>query len=681
MRRYSTLLLLLLTVALQAQNVVFKKSNFKDEKDGFKLAVSQIERGDVFLEKGKALVLSMRFAGDEYTAAVAEYLAPYEFNPNSSALNQKLGHAYLYTNEPYKAKEFLEKSLQLNEEPDPFLYFLLGRAYQLEYDFQEAQRQYLKFGSEAHPKVIEVYKKLNRKHIQECKSGSALFAIKNRLWIDNVKELNTAEDDIAPCITADGSEIILSSNRGGDMDIYKAERVRRKWKNLSPIAALNTQDDDVASSLAYDGQRILLFKSTEGQEDIYESKLFGTDWTAPKLKMSKVVNTEQNETFASYDPQDIKVYYVSDGGYGGDQDIIFSGKKDMEEKFWGKGQSAGHEINSAFNEGSVYMAPDGQTMYFCSQGHTSMGGYDVFVSYRDERGLWGKPINLGYPINSSYDELYFSISANGKYAYLASNRAGGAGGMDIYKATFWGVEKKPLLVTEDNLIASLAAPVEDTYVPQAVEVEEKNSLTVFKGKVLDGILQSPVEAEIKIFDNTTGDIYAIMRSNSATGKFLLSLPSGLNYGISVEAEGYLFHSENFNLPKGSAYNTVNKDIALKNIDIGSKIALRNVFFSTGKSEVKADSYLELDRLIQLMLDVPSLQIELSGHTDNIGSVEANQGLSHRRAVAVRSYLTARGVDSDRVTAKGYGSSRPVDTNDTKEGRANNRRTEFEITAN
>jgi outer membrane protein OmpA-like peptidoglycan-associated protein/tetratricopeptide (TPR) repeat protein len=681
MKKYTTLVLSVLCLVVNAQDVAFKKSNFKEDKAGLKEAVSLIEQGDEWLEKGKAKVLAMEYAGDDYKESLQYYLAAQDFNPNSSDLNRKLGHAYLYTNEPYKAKEFLEKSLELNAEPDPFLYFFLGKAYQLEQDFEAAERNYLKFGTEAHSKVLERYKKLNRKHIQECKSGAEIFAIKRRLWVDNVKELNTEVDEVAPCITADGSEIILSSNRTGNMDIYTAERQRRKWKNIRGIEELNTEGDDVASSLAYDGQRILLFKTIEGQNDIFETKLQGTTWTEPKLKMSKVVNTNFNETFASYDPQDIKVYYVTDGGHGGDLDIIFSGKKDQAERFWGKGQSAGHEVNSAFHEGSVYMAPDGQSMYFCSQGHSSIGGYDVFVSYRDDRGLWGKPINLGYPINSPYDELYFSIAANGKYAYFASNRAGGAGGMDIYKATFWGTPKKPLVASEDNLIASITNPIEDTYVPQTVTVEKKSSLTVFKGKVLDGIMETAVAAEIKIFDNATGEVYTIMHSNSATGKFLLSLPSGLNYGISVEAEGYLFHSENFNLPKGSAYNMVNKDISLKNIDIGSKIALRNVFFSTGKAEVKIDSYPELDRLIELMNSVPTLKIELSGHTDNVGNDDFNQILSQRRADAVRAYLTTRGVDKNRVTAVGYGETRPVDTNDTKEGKANNRRTEFEITDN
>ena len=162
---------------------------------------------------------------------------------------------------------------------------------------------------------------------------------------------------------------------------------------------------------------------------------------------------------------------------------------------------------------------------------------------------------------------------------------------------------------------------------------------------------------------------------------MLSLPSGLNYGISVEAEGYLFHSENFNLPYGSAYNMVSKDIKLKNIDIGSKIALRNVFFKSGKSEVQIDSYPELDRLIQLMIDVPTLKIELSGHTDNIGNEEYNLNLSQRRADAVRTYLTSRGVDKNRVTAVGYGITRPIESNDNADGRASNRRTEFEITDN
>lgn len=681
--RYIFLFSLLISrLIVFGQDIEFKKSNFKDNKDGLKLATENIEKGDEFLELGNQKVLKMDYAGAEFEKAIEFYQQAYEFNPNNSGLNLKLGNAYMYTNKPYKAMDFLKKSLELNSEnPNPFIYFLLGKAYQLNRDFDLAEQNFLEYGTKENNKKFELYKKLNRKHIKECKSGVEIFSQETRVWVDNVKALNSVEDDIAPCINADGSEIIFSSNRAGNMDIFKSSRQKRKWIGINPINSLNTSDDDIASSLAYDGQRILLFRNSEGQSDIYQSKLNGNTWAKSKLKMSKVVNTEANETFACYDPQDIKVYYVTDGGFGGDKNIFFSGKKDPEEKFWGKGQSAGQNINSSFQEGSVYLAPDGNTMYFCSQGHSSIGGYDVFVSYRDDKGAWGEPINLGYPINTAYDELYFSISASGKYAYFSSNREGGIGGMDVYQATFWGEDKIPSTTTEDNLIASIIAPIKDDYIPEAVSVNATNSLTVFKGRILDGLLQTPIEAVIKIFDNNTGDIYAEMQSNSATGKFLLSLPSGLNYGISVEADGYLFHSENFNLPEGSAYNMINKDIDLKNIDIGSKIALRNVFFDTGRSQVKIDSYPELDRLIQLMNDVPSLKIELSGHTDNVGGTKSNQTLSQKRADAVRTYLLSRSIDENRVIAKGYGSTKPVDTNDTKEGRANNRRTEFEIIAN
>ncbi len=682
MKQFFLIVLSLMTCVLFAQDVTFKKGNFKDDKIGFEKAKANLKSGDLWLEKVKAKVLAMEYAANECLKALEFYLPAYEFNPFSSDLNRKLGHVYLYTNTPYKAMPFLKKSLELSgDKPVPFLYFLLGKAYQLQQDFEQAEKSFLRYGSLASEKELELYKKLNRKHIFECKSGANIYSMKTRVWVDNVKELNSFYDDIAPSISADGSEIIFNTNKNGNYDIYSAERKNRKWQSLKALNSLNSEGDDVSSSLAYDGQRLLLFKFTNGQSDIYESKLQGTEWSEPKLKMSKVVNTDANETFASYDPQDIKVYFITDGSFAGDKNINFSGKKDMEETFWGKAQSAGQQVNSGFQEGSVYLAPDGNTMYFCSQGHTSIGGYDVFVSYRNDFGLWEEPINMGYPINTPFDELYFSISANGKKAYFASNRDGGKGGMDIYCATFWGEPKKPIVVREDNLIASIASPVEDIYIPESIEVSVVNSLTVFKGRILDGLLQDPVEAEIKIFDNATGDVYSVMRSNSATGKFLLSLPSGLNYGISVEAEGYLFHSENFNLPEGSAYNMINKDIELKNIDIGSKIALRNVFFDSGRAEVKIDSYPELDRLIQLMNDVPSLKIELSGHTDNIGGDAANQNLSQRRAEAVRTYLVSRSVDGSRVTAIGYGASRPIDSNSTKAGRANNRRTEFEITAN
>lgn len=234
--------------------------------------------------------------------------------------------------------------------------------------------------------------------------------------------------------------------------------------------------------------------------------------------------------------------------------------------------------------------------------------------------------------------------------------------------------------SEDYLLSSIASPIQDNEIEASVEVQKK-SLTVFKGRTIDAITKKPVEAMIEITDNATGKVIETFTTNSATGKFLLSLNSGKNYGIAVKAEGYLFHSENFDIPLYGDYNLVDKEIELKNIAVGSKIALRNIFFATGSATLTKESNAELDRLVKLLKDVPKLKIEISGHTDNVGSESMNQKLSEDRAASVVTYLVSKGIDKNRLTSKGYGSLRPVATNNSAEGRQQNRRTEFEILAN
>jgi len=222
--------------------------------------------------------------------------------------------------------------------------------------------------------------------------------------------------------------------------------------------------------------------------------------------------------------------------------------------------------------------------------------------------------------------------------------------------------------------------MKDSKVEAQVDVNRK-SFTVFKGVTINAMTKEPVEAQIEITDNVTGRIIETFTTNSATGKFIITLASGKNYGIAVKAEGYLFHSENFDIPNGAADNLVNKTIELKNIAVGSKIALRNIFFDIGKANLRPESNAELDRLTKLMQDVPSLKIEIGGHTDNTGSATLNQKLSQERADAVVRYLVSKGISASRMNAKGYGDSMPVATNSNEDGRQQNRRTEFEIKGN
>ena len=674
-----------------AQNIEFRNSNFKSDKEGLKLAKENIKFADNFRDNAIIEMLAMHDAELLYSQAVFYYQKAQSFNPNNAELNYKIGSCMLFTHNKENAFSYLKKATSLsNDFPNDFLFYK-GMCLQLDGEFGKAIEQFELFRNSAKKKELELFEMLAKKYIKECNSSVDVLSQTHRIWVDNLS-LNTEYDDWSPCLSADGDLLLFTSNRPNensannigsyDQDIYYSNKKSRKFKLIFPLSELNSSSDDVSGGLSYDGQRLLIFKEEDGNTDVYESELNGKYWGEVNRKMGKKSrggNTDKNETFASFDPPDIKVYYITDGGHSGNKNIYFSGVMNRERNIWGKGQSAG-VVNTKFQEGSVYIHPDGKTMYFSSKGHNTLGGYDIFVSYVDDLGHWGKPINLGYPINTPYDDLFYSATASGRYAFIASNRAGGKGGLDIYKVTYWGADKPMTADFEDQLMASIASPVSDNSVAEPITVEEK-SLTVFKGKILDAITKNSIAADIEITINSTGEVYTTLKSNSSTGKFLLSLPAGKNYGISVAADGYLFHSENFDLPKGDGFNLVNKDIELKNIKIGSNIALRNVFFNSSKWDIKSDSYAELDRLVALLSDIPDLKIEISGHTDNVGSVSFNELLSQRRADAVVNYLAGKGVDKKRLSAKGYGQSKPVDSNNTAEGKALNRRTEFEIIEN
>ncbi|MEC9209598.1 MAG: OmpA family protein [Bacteroidota bacterium] len=676
---------------LLAQNVEFRNANFRAAKGGLKAAQKSIKIADEFREKALLNFLSIQDARIESENAYLHYQKAHSFNPNNADLNYKIASVLLFTNRKEFAKEYLDKAISLSAEFPPEFYFFQGMVLQLDGEYTKAIESYQYFMNNAKKKVVEQYDILTKRYIEECTLAPDLLAHKHRIWVDNLA-INSEYDDWSPCLSADGELLIFTSNRKNeniineigayDQDIYYSNLSGRNFKNISSLSELNTLTDDVSGGLSYDGQRLLIYKEEDGNTDVFESKLNGKYWDQANRKMGEKLrggNTDADETFASFDPPDIKVYYITDGGYSSNKDIYFSGVMNRERNIWGKGQSAG-VVNTKFQEGSVYIHPDARTMYFSSKGHNSLGGYDIFVSYVDELGHWGKPVNLGYPINTPYDDLFYSATASGRYAYIASNRAGGKGGLDIYKVTYWGADKPMTSDSEDQLMASIASPVSDKSIAEPIAFEEK-SLTVFKGRILDGVTKKSIAAAIDITINKTGKIYTSAYSNSATGKFLLSLPAGENYGISVVAEGYLFHSENFDLPKGDGFNMVTKDIELKNIKVGNNIALKNVFFNTGKWDVKSDSYAELDRLAALLAEILSLRIEISGHTDDVGAESFNELLSQRRADAVVNYLVGKGVDKNRLIAKGYGQSKPVESNNTEEGRASNRRTEFEIIEN
>ncbi len=339
--------------------------------------------------------------------------------------------------------------------------------------------------------------------------------------------------------------------------------------------------------------------------------------------------------------------------------------------------NVGEPINTKYGEEGVFLVPDGKTLYFSSRGHTTMGGYDVFKTTYDN-GKWSEPENLGYPVNGPDDDVYFVMSGSGRRGYYASAKGGGFGEKDLYMITFLGPEKPFEISNEDNLLAGVTEPVKSVHAAGTVEIAS-NPLTILKGTITDAKTKKPLEASIELVDNSKNQVIATFKSNSVTGKYTVMLPSGKNYGIAVKATDYLFHSENVDIPLSTGYQEIIKDIELQSISVGSKIVLRNIFFDFDKATLRPESTNELERLTKLLNDIPTLKIEISSHTDSRGSDDYNMRLSQSRSESVVKYLIEqKKIAKDRLVAKGYGETKPIDTNDTDEGRQQNRRSEFEI---
>lgn len=686
---------------LNAQNVEFEKKNFPDQKDAFKEAKKNLKEGNKLFDDGVkycnelikegAYEVYCNGAKLYFDQAVDFFLKAQEFNPNNARLNFQLGICYQKSIIKDRAIPYLEKAYKLNNQVDAQVHYYLGRAYHLNMEWDKAIMEYQKQLKSYSPKEYELYSKLINKLIAECNNGIKLQASPVRVFSDNIgNTINTPYPEYNPLISADESIMFFTARKpestGGKIDpqdnlhfedIYITFNENGTWsKPLPMLKPINTKEHDAVVGLSPDGQHIFLYKYKPSDGgDIYQCDLEGEEWSKPK-KLSRKINTDFHESSASFSYDMQTLYYVSDmpGGKGG-RDIYVS--QINEKGKWDKPQNIGPTINTEYDEEGVFMHPDGKTLYFSSKGHNSMGGYDIFKVTK-VGGIWGQPVNIGYPINTPGDDVFFYVNASGTRAYYTSAQKGGLGEKDIYVIHFLGPEKPLVLNTEDDLFASLTKPVSQTLIEPVVEVETMK-LTLLKGTVLDAVTKDPILATIELIDNEENKVLATFTSNSKTGKFLVSLPSGKNYGIAVKSEGYLFHSENFVIPDSSQYQEIEKEVLLKKVEVGSKIVLKNIFFDFDKATLRKESFAELDRLAKLLNDIESLTIEIGGHTDSKGSDDYNMNLSQKRAQSVVNYLVKnKGIAQERLQAKGYGETEPIATNDTDEGRQQNRRTEFKI---
>ena len=335
------------------------------------------------------------------------------------------------------------------------------------------------------------------------------------------------------------------------------------------------------------------------------------------------------------------LYFVSnrDGGLGG-QDIYVATR--IGDYNWTAPQNLGPVINTAGDEASPYIAADDETFYYSSNGLPGLGGYDVFVTH-NIGGLWQKPQNAGTPINTKFDDMFYSVQLGTEHAFVSSNRDSTLGGLDIFS-----VEPNP-------------------YPPGGV--------TVVKGIVRDAVTKKPLEAGVEITDLDSNQLIARFHTNDSSGDYLVVLQPGHTYSVTASAPGHLFYSDEFSIVKKKDL-TITNNIDLSPVASGKTRLL--VYFDFNSAQLKKESIPELNRAVDLMNREPKMRVIVAGYTDSVGSAAFNQRLSEDRANSVRDYLVSHGIGVSRISAVGHGKDDPVADNGTEEGRARNRRVEFQV---
>ena len=642
------------------------------------LGEAQPQKAEKHIRQGMEL-MSM----EDYQNAMAEFEAAIQANPFSAEAYLQAAYCAYRLRQNRKAREYFQKAEQMQVN--------FSRRYLIVYAYVLRR---LAEPTKARPLVERALSTLKPPHpiyselqvfLQQLKNAAKYMAQPLKIDIRNLgPQINSPYPDYAPVISADESILYFTSRRPGSTgnkvapdglyyeDIYVSENRNGQWTPARNIGApLNTTTHDACIALSADGQTLFLFNSENGG-DIFQSRLRGTRWLPPK-NMGSPINSKYWEPSVCLSADERTLFFVSDrpGGLGG-RDIYMCRR--LPNGKWSAPINLGPPINTPYDEDGPFFHPDGKTLFYSSNGPNSMGGFDIFRTELRPDSTWAPPINLGYPINTPGDDIYFVLSASGLHGYYASERDDSYGEKDIYLIDFstLQVAAQPTESKEEELNVSSE--------PASAPIFRPN-LTLVTGIIYDSQTQAPLEATITIIDNVRAETLAVLTSNAATGKYLISLPAGKNYGIAVTAPDYAFHSENFIVEESMGYREVRKDIGLNRYKAGTTIILRNIFFDFDKATLRPESKTELERVYTILTENPRMKVRIAGHTDNIGSDEYNQRLSEARAKAVCEYLISRGISIDRLSYIGYGESRPIDTNETSEGRQNNRRVELEIIEN
>ncbi len=653
LKRLSTGLLIIFFLSAAP---VFGQQNIKIEQRSFRKGANKI-KAEIAWEWVEIAEEYYEAGEGTFGLALDNYLKAYHVNPNHALLNYKIGVCYLFTARDFEEAVFhLEEAYAVDEYIAADILIIMGRAYQQNLQFDKAIDKYNAFYESLPSKSQKAFKPFIDKSIEECKNGKELIAHPVDIEINNMENnINSKYDDYNAVINEDTTILYMTSRRENTTmgnrfpednkyyeDVYFSKMINGTWQPAKNMGRrINTEFNDAIIDLSPDKKRLFISRPDLNGGDIYYSNYEGDRWSRAQPFLPEIINTEHRETTLAFSPEGKTLYFISDrpDGIGG-RDIYYCEKQ--QNGRWTMPKNIGNKFNTPYDEESVFIDYSGDTMYFSSKGHNSMGGYDVYISVKDRDGNWTKPENMGYPVNSPGDEVFFRTCKTGAHGYFTSFRDEGYDGLDVYEF---------IIYPPDKYLA---------------------------GRVLNKETSNPVKAKLLLIDKKNDKIIDSLFSD-AQGKYNWKIPVRINYTVQISAKGYMPYSDDINTSTLGFYDTLlTKNFMLEKVKVGAKVVLKNIYFEFNSAKLKEESFRELENVISFMKDNPSVKIKISGHTDNIGSHEYNLNLSESRAKSVVEHLVEKGINKSRLEYKGYAFDQPIATNETEEGRAKNRRVEFEV---
>jgi len=699
MTRKATYILIFLPLYLCFSSKLFAQDNKE-------LARQQVEIGDEIYFEQKAPEVAKEF-----------YILAVQADPDNIKANYMAARTITETINKGEATPYFLRVYELDPDYRFDLLYSIGRAYQYGMEFNNAITYYNEYLNKLKNETEyrgedKIPANQAKRRIYECENGLDFVSNARNFNIVNIgSEINSNSLDYAPVINADETMMIFTSRRKENNlnenvyddnfayeDIFISHKVNGKWTPAENIGeTVNTLYFESNLALSADGQQLYVYRD-DNNGDIYVSdrKSDGT-WSKPE-PLSDNINSSYSENSVSISPDGQTLYFSSNrpGGYGGLD--IYKCEKDRRG-MWGKVTNLGDMVNTPFDEDGVFIDYDGKTLFFSTRGRKGMGGYDIFKSeYDPENDSWGDPKNLGYPINTPDDDIFFVSSKDGKRGYYATVRNGGVGYLDIYM-----VEIAEISEEEDKLEGSKSKELAENKESEEREIKkvkeakadvpqdsnaEKPSDTSLQAvqlilRVEDAVSQEALEARVSLKDIDRENALEPQQVAPGIYRFDVLNEEQANFVLAVEKNGYVYKSLKIGIPAATEESQeFRKKVALDRIVENYSMILNFVYFDFNSAQLKQKSFDELNRLKQFLNENPETRVEIAGHTDNTGPKDYNNQLSLSRAQAIVDFLIDEGIAMERLVAKGYGEDDPLASNDDEaEGRELNRRVEMRILDN